>query len=104
MMHRLYRSLPLMFVLAIGLAPMAQASEDEKVIDYMPRPITETPFAGRMLAMKMVSNTLGAIQPDPAIKMAVRRIYQDDPQLLLYSAERIALEFKTIAIAKGYWR
>ena len=44
-----------MFVLAIGLAPMAQASEDEKVIDYMPRPITETPFAGRMLAMKMVA-------------------------------------------------
>lgn len=57
-----------MFVLAIGLAPMAQASEDEKVIDYMPRPITETPFAGRMLAMKMVSNTLGPFNPTQRLK------------------------------------
>ena len=103
-MHRLYRSLPLMFVLSLGLVPVVQASEDEKIIDYMPSLITETPLEGRKLAMKMVRKTIGAIQPDPAIKMAVRLIYQDDPQLLLYSAELVALEFKTIAIANDYWR
>jgi len=103
-MHRLYRSLPLMFVLSLGLVPVVQASEDEKIMDYMPSLITETPLEGRKLAMKMVRKTIGAIQPDPAIKMAVRLIYQDDPQLLLYSAELVALEFKTIAIANDYWR
>ncbi len=103
-MHRRYRSLPLMFVLSLGLVPVVQASEDEKIIDYMPSLITETPLEGRKLAMKMVRKTIGAIQPDPAIKMAVRLIYQDDPQLLLYSAELVALEFKTIAITNDYWR
>lgn len=102
-MHRRYRSLPLMFVLSLGVVPVMQASEDEKIIDYMPSLITETPLEGRKLAMKMVRKTIGAIQPDPAIKMAVRLIYQDDPQLLLYSAELVALEFKTIAIANDYW-
>lgn len=103
-MHRRYRSLPLMFVLSLGVVPVMQASEDEKIIDYMPSLITETPLEGRKLAMKMVRKTIGAIQPDPAIKMAVRLIYQDDPQLLLYSAELVALEFKTIAITNDYWR
>ena len=103
-MHRRYRSLPLMFVLSLGVVPVMQASEDEKIIDYMPSLITETPLEGRKLAMKMVSNTLGAIQPDPAIKLAVRLIYQGDPQLLLYSAARVAMEFKIIAIANDYWR
>lgn len=103
-MHRRYRSLPLMFVLSLGLVPVVQASEDEKIMDYMPSLITETPLEGRKLAMKMVRKTIGAIQPDPAIKMAVRLIYQDDPQLLLYSAELVAMEFKTIAIANDYWR
>ena len=103
-MHRGYRLLPLMFVLSIGVVPVVQASEDEKDIDYMPSLITKTPLEGRKLAMKMVRKTIGAIQPDPAIKMAVRLIYQDDPQLLLYSAELVAMEFKTIAIANDYWR
>lgn len=103
-MHRGYRLLPLMFVLSIGVVPVVQASEDEKDIDYMPSLITKTPLEGRKLAMKMVRKTIGAIQPDPAIKMAVRLIYQDDPQLLLYSAELVAMEFKTIPIANDYWR
>lgn len=103
-MYRGYKLLPLMFVLSIGLVPVVQASEDEKDMDYMPSLITKTPLEGRKLAMKMVRKTIGAIQPDPAIKMAVRLIYQDDPQLLLYSAELVAMEFKTIAIANDYWR
>ena len=103
-MHRGYRLLPLMFDLSIGVVPVVQASEDEKDIDYMPSLITKTPLEGRKLAMKMVRKTIGAIQPDPAIKMAVRLIYQDDPQLLLYSAELVAMEFKTIPIANDYWR
>jgi hypothetical protein len=93
-----------MFVLSIGVVPVMQASEGEKDIDYMPSLITKTPLEGRKLAMRMVRKTIGAIQPDPAIKMAVRLIYQDDPQLLLYSAELVAMEFKTIAIANDYWR
>lgn len=94
----------LVIVQRLRVVPVVQASEDEKDIDYMPSLITKTPLEGRKLAMKMVRKTIGAIQPDPAIKIAVRLIYQDDPQLLLYSAELVAMEFKTIAIANDYWR
>ena len=103
-MKLIFKSTPLMFLLLIGLALTAQASEDKQATDYMPSLMTETPLEGRMLAMKMVRKTIGAIQPDPAIKMAVRLQYQDNPQLLLYSAELVAIEFKTIAIANNYWR
>ncbi|MCW9015141.1 MAG: hexameric tyrosine-coordinated heme protein [Gammaproteobacteria bacterium] len=70
----------------------------------MPSLITKTPLEGRMLAITMVRKTIGTIQRDPVIKQAVRQKYQDDPQLLMYSAELVAIEFKTIAIANNYWR
>ena len=54
--------------------------------------------------MKMVRKTIGTIVRDPKVKMAVRQKYIDNPQLLMYSAELVAIEFKTIAIANNYWR
>ncbi|MDY0233072.1 MAG: hexameric tyrosine-coordinated heme protein [Sulfurimonas sp.] len=72
--------------------------------DYMPSLITKTPLEGRMLAIKMVRKTVGAIQGDAKVKQAVRKKYEDDPQLLMYAVELVALEFQTIAIANNYWR
>ena len=94
----------LSFFLSIMLVQAVQASEEKGSEDYMPSLITKTPFEGRMLAIKMVRKTIGAIQRDPEIKRAVRKKYQDDPQLLMYAAELVAIEFKTIAIANNYWR
>ena len=57
-----------------------------------------------MLAIKIVRKTIGAIQKDPVIKMAVREKYQDDPQMLMYATELVTNEFNIIAIANNYWR
>ncbi|HSH30061.1 MAG TPA: hexameric tyrosine-coordinated heme protein [Thiohalobacter sp.] len=103
-MHNLFKSMWLTFFLSIGPIQAAHASEDRNIEDYMPSLITETPLEGRMLAIKIVRKTIGTIQQDPEIKQAVRKKYQDDPQLLMYATELVAIEFKTIAIANNYWR
>jgi len=99
-----FKALLLLSFLSIGLVQAAHAAEEKNIEDYMTSLITKTPFEGRMLAIKIVRKTIGTIQRDPEIKQAVRKIYQDDPQLLMYAAELVAMEFKTIAIANNYWR
>ena len=103
-MKNIFRAALLLSCLSMGLIPVAQAAEEQRVDNYMPSLITKTPFEGRMLAMKIVRKTIGTIQRDPQIKLAVRKEYQDDAQLLMYAAELVAIEFKTIAIANNYWR
>ena len=103
-MSKLFKAVLLLSFLSIGLVQAAHAAEEKNVDDYMPSLITKTPLEGRMLAIKMVRKTIGTIQRDPAIKQAVRNKYQDDPQLLMYAVELVAMEFKTIAIANSYWR
>ncbi|MGI9287801.1 MAG: hexameric tyrosine-coordinated heme protein [Pseudomonadales bacterium] len=103
-MNNIFKAVLLLSFLSIGLIQAAHASEGKKVEDYMPSLITKTPLEGRMLAIKMVRKTIGTIQRDPEIKQAVRNKYKDDPQLLMYAAELVAIEFKTIAIANKYWR
>ena len=106
-MNKIFKVLLLSF-LFVGFALPAYAAEgktDDKIVeDYMPSLITKTPLEGRMLAIKMIRKTIGTIQQDPEIKKAVRKKYEDDPQLLMYAAELVAIEFKTIAIANNYWR
>lgn len=94
----------LLSFLLTGHIQVVHASEEKSVEDYMPSLITKTPLEGRELAIKIVRKTIGTIQRDPEIKGVVRKKYQDDPQLLMYAAELVAIEFKTIAIANNYWR
>ena len=103
-MNNIFKAVLLLSFLSIGLIQAAHASEEKNIEDYMPSLITKTPLEGRMLAIKIVRKTIGTIQRDPEIKRAVRKQYQDDPQLLMYAAELVAIEFKTIAIANNYWR
>lgn len=103
-MNSIIKSVVLLFLLSIGPMHFAYAQEDKIAEDYMPSLITKTPLEGRLLAIKIVRKTIGAIQQDSGIKQAVREKYQDDPQLLMYATELVAIEFKTIAIANNYWR
>ncbi|PLW67956.1 hexameric tyrosine-coordinated heme protein [Pseudohalioglobus lutimaris] len=103
-MNTLFKAVLLLSFLSTGLIQSVHASEEAKVEDYMPSLITKTPLEGRLLAIKMVRKTIGTIQRDPEIKQTVRKEYEDDPQLLMYAAELVAIEFRTIAIANKYWR
>jgi len=103
-MNNIFKAVFFSSLLSIGLIQAVHASEEKKTEDYMPSLITKTPLEGRMLAIKIVRKTIGTIQRNPEIKQAVRNKYQDDPQLLMYAAELVAIEFKTIAIANNYWR
>lgn len=103
-MNNIFKTVLLLLLLSSGIIQAAHASEEKNIDDYMPSLITETPLEGRMLAIKMVRKTIGTIQQDPGVKRAVRSKYQDDPQLLMYAAELVAIEFKTIAVANNYWR
>jgi hypothetical protein len=85
--------------------PVTAIAEDMKASDdYMPSLITDTPYEGRQLAIKIVRKTIGTIQTDSAAKHRVRAKYAEDPALLMNAAELVAIEFKTIAIANDYWR
>lgn len=103
-MNKLFEAVLLLSFLSIGPFSTAHAAEEKKTDDYMPSLITKTPLEGRMLAITMVRKTIGTIQRNPEIKQAVREKYQDDPQLLMYATELVAIEFQTIAIANNYWR
>ncbi len=103
-MRNLLKVTLLLSLFSIWPIQAIQAEEAKTVEDYMPSLITKTPLEGRMLAVKIVRKTIGTIQRDPETKHAVRKKYQDDPQLLMYAAELVAIEFKTIALANNYWR
>ncbi len=66
--------------------------------------ITETPEAGRALAMKIAQHTVHNIQPDLDVLTGGRPNYSTAPQDLIAAAQVVALEFQTIAAANNYWR
>lgn len=103
-MKNILKSMLLVSFLSFATLSYAQAADMKSGDDYMSSLITKTPLEGRMLAIKMVRKTVGAIQGDSKIKQAVRKKYQDDPKLLMYAVELVAIEFQTIAIANNYWR
>ena len=93
-----FMMLPLL--MPINLSANEMAADD----NYVPTLITETPYEGRQLAIKLVRKTIGTIQTESAAKHRVRAKYAEDPALLMEAAELVAIEFKTIAIANDYWR
>lgn len=66
--------------------------------------ITQTPQEGRELAIKMARKTIGAIQSDGEVKKRLRGQYAEDAELLILSAQVVAIEFQTVAEANNYWR
>ncbi|WP_438970925.1 hexameric tyrosine-coordinated heme protein [Methylophaga sp.] len=91
-------------VISLLLSFSVMAEEMAASEGYIPSLITETPYQGRLLAIKIVRKTIGTIQTNGEAKHRVRAKYAEDPALLMNAAELVAIEFKTIAIANDYWR
>src|SRR5690554_8051750 len=81
-MRKALMTLLLLTFLASGFAQTVYAAEQKNTEDYMPSLITKTPLEGRMMAIKIIRKTIGAIQQDSEIKQAVRKKYEDDPKPL----------------------
>ena len=71
---------------------------------YLESLITATAQEGRDLAIKLARKSIAAIQTDPDIRKALRANYAQDTAQLIASAQVIALEFQTIAMANNYWK
>lgn len=66
--------------------------------------ITESPAAGRALALAIARHTIHNLQPDPDVLISGRAIYSASPDSLIAAGHVVALEFQTIAAANDYWR
>lgn len=71
---------------------------------YLESLITATPQEGRELAIKLARKSIAAIQADPEKRKALRANYAEDTAQLIASAQIIAVEFQTIAMANNYWK
>lgn len=72
--------------------------------NYLPSLITNTPMEGRELAIKLARKSVAAIQTDPEIRKKLRSDYAEDTTQLIASAQIVALEFQTIAMANNFWK
>lgn len=66
--------------------------------------ITDSPEAGRQLALKMARLVIKATQPDEAVRGKLRDVYANDANALIQVGQVVAIEFATIAAANSYWR
>lgn len=66
--------------------------------------ITATPQEGRELAILMARKSIAAIQTDVEMRKKLRPAYANDTAQLIASAQVIAAEFQTIAMANNYWK
>ena len=69
---------------------------------WLPSLITKTPQEGRELAIKMARKSIAAIQTDPEVRKKLRDDYANDTKQLIASANVVALEFQTVAVANNY--
>lgn len=96
----MFRKFLLLSLVLGAFVPMAASAQD----NYLPSLITDTPYEGRQLAIKLARKSIGEMQSDPAVKKKVRKQYAQDGAILIEAAEVIAIEFSTIAAANNYWR
>ncbi len=54
--------------------------------------------------MMLARKSIGAIQPDAAVRDSLRPTYSHDPDSLTAAAHVVAIEFATVAAANKYWR
>jgi Hexameric tyrosine-coordinated heme protein (HTHP) len=66
--------------------------------------LTETPEAGRQLAVKMARLIIKLTQPDEEKRKQLRDIYGNDAMMLIAVGQTVATEFATIAAANNYWQ
>ena len=66
--------------------------------------LTDTPEAGRQLAIKMARLIIKDTQPDEQKRNQLRDVYANDAMMLIAIGQTVATEFATIAAANHYWR
>ncbi len=66
--------------------------------------ITSTPQEGRELAILMARKSIAAIQTDADIRKKLRSDYATNTAQLIASAQVVAAEFQTIALANNFWK
>lgn len=66
--------------------------------------ITETPIAGRALAIKMARLIIKITQPNAEAREKMRPTYANDAAMLIAIGQTVATEFATIAKANNYWK
>jgi hypothetical protein len=66
--------------------------------------LTETPEAGRQLAVKMARLIIKLTQPDEEKRNQLRDVYGNDAMMLIAVGQTVATEFATIAAANNYWQ
>jgi len=71
---------------------------------YLKSLITATPQEGRALAILLARKSIAAIQTDGETRKRLRPGYAEDTAQLIASAQVIATEFHTIAMANNYWK
>ncbi len=71
---------------------------------WLPSLITETPEKGFDLAVKLSRIAVKKTQPDDAVRMRLREVYEKDADALIASSQVVAINFQTVAAANGYWR
>ncbi len=71
---------------------------------WLPSLITETPEKGFDLAIKLSRIAVKKTQPDDAVRLSLREVYEKDADALIASSQVVAINFQTVASANGYWR
>ncbi len=71
---------------------------------WLPSLITETPEKGFDLAIKLSRIAVKKTQPDDAVRLSLREVYEKDADALIASSQVVAINFQTVAAANGYWR
>ena len=66
--------------------------------------LTETPEAGRQLAVKMARLIIKMTQPDEEKRKQLRDVYGNGAMMLIAVGHVVAIEFATVAAANNYWR
>lgn len=77
---------------------------NQQAENYLPSLKTETPMEGRELAIKLARKSIASIQTDADIRKRLRDEYAQDTEQLILSAQVVAMEFQTIAMANNYWK
>ena len=73
-------------------------------MSWLPSLITETPEAGFDLALKLSRMAVKKTQPDDAVRLRLRKDYENNADSLTMASGVVAQNFQTVAAANGYWR
>lgn len=71
---------------------------------WLPTLLTDTPQEGYDLAVKMARVAVKMTQTDPAIREALRTVYEKDAGALIAVSAVVATHFQTVAAANNHWK